>query len=185
VTTFASWRDRQTERTTRATDPDHGRPAFARCVKGSLGFLIAQPITTNSIPGRTPLRSLRVEGPSSSQASSLDTAQPRAHAHLSGLVVSGTVFPRTWRLQLVMRRSGVRFPEAALRSFGLTSVLFGRVLRRAARSGLAVLCAVWSAFGPHSVSGTPGRAGPQRRRGHRRKGPHRCLGSWRRRRARA
>ena len=27
-----------------------------------------------------------------------------------------------------MRRSGVRFPEAALRSFGLTSVLFGRIL---------------------------------------------------------
>ena len=29
-----------------------------------------------------------------------------------------------------MRRSGVRFPEAALRSFGLTSALFGRILER-------------------------------------------------------
>ena len=33
-------------------------------------------------------------------------------------------------LQLVMRRSGVRFPKAALRSFGLTSALFGRILER-------------------------------------------------------
>jgi hypothetical protein len=31
---------------------------------------------------------------------------------------------------LVMRRSGVRFPEAALRSFGLSSALFGRILER-------------------------------------------------------
>jgi hypothetical protein len=31
-------------------------------------------------------------------------------------------------IDLVMRRSGVRFPEAALRSFGLTSALFGRIL---------------------------------------------------------
>jgi MmyB-like transcription regulator ligand binding domain len=43
--------------------------------------------------------------------------------------------------------------------------------RRAARSGLTGSCAVWSASGPHSISQTPGRAGPQRRQGHRLRGP--------------
>ena len=44
------------------------------------------------------------EGPSS-QASSLDTAQPWAYAHVSGLGVRGTVCPRTSCLQHLVRGS--------------------------------------------------------------------------------
>jgi hypothetical protein len=60
---------------------------------------------------RTVLPAAHIEGPSSSQMSSLDTAQPRVHTHVSGLLVSPTVSPQTWRLRLAMRRSGRRSTE--------------------------------------------------------------------------
>jgi hypothetical protein len=48
---------------------------------------------------------------------------------------------------LVMRRSGVRFPKAALKAFVLTSCLFGRILEgQHALVGLA-----WAPCSPHLV----------------------------------
>jgi hypothetical protein len=89
-TTFAICSDRQTERTTRATDPDHGMTH--KCVKDRSGSYRTTNHDKFDLGGRILLRSLRVLNVGrAAKRAALDTTQPWAHAHISGLVVSGTV----------------------------------------------------------------------------------------------
>jgi hypothetical protein len=64
----------------------------------------------------------------SSQSSSLSTGHLWTKAQIGGHRSGEATTSWTSCLRLVMRRSGVRFPEAALRPFDLTSAPFGRIL---------------------------------------------------------